>query len=1173
MVESNQEEGGPAVEVPPWERDALNGRRDDVGVPRDAPVFGLALSGGGIRSATFCLGVLRSLAKNGVLHRFDYLSTVSGGGYIGSAFGRLFNNAGNNGKTVEKGVATDSTGFLWWLRSNGRFLAPAGQKDLLQAWSGHFRGFISTQTEVALIATLIACAVTLPHLVYAATPFLRSHLLAGGSIWWWIVPFFLAWAATGLYGYWFLGPPTPRAAWTAAIATCGFVALLAGAYFDAIVYRQLIVTGSFVLLAPVPYAYFSARRRSAFREDANRVYFNQRLAAGLKLSLLVALAGATDLASWYAKYAVETQTSDGSRLLTAAAITSFLLAVARGVLPVIDKTKDTSGRLPWGAVAQFVGYFALAAIVVIWSTLLQLWIFPEDQGSGMWIPWAWARWGCVVVLVVLFLSANAGAVSQLNRSSLHLFYRSRLARTYVAVGNRTVPPVGKPRFPVNILRRYKRKDTENVVKVTELMDGDDVPMAGYTPHAFGGPIHLINCCVNQTVDDRTGNYNADRKGMCLTVSALGLETGTHFQNQPISPGLAVTTLARWVAISGAAIGSGMGSLTRSGTAALFFLSGLRLGFWQRNLETNPPPARKWPAKYKAMFCEIFAHFPGVRSPDWYLSDGGQFDNTGVYALLKREPKVIVLADCGADPTYAFADVENLVRKARIDYDASIDFVDPLQLQLAGFPAANRFGTPNSISADAGEECFLLARIRYESGCIGWLLVIKPRLRDVMTLDLAGFADQNPDFPQQSTGQQFFSESQWESYMHLGELLAEPLNQMLMAALPAFAPQVQPSRPPDTKLSATAPPFAPSRHRLAATVGTSVGLGAVLTALVTGWQAFSSERAREAADDAAQAKRAVDISSQISDLDAEVSTASTFGIDLRHGVDAILDAHDVISPNSDLRAKVQRLLADLRGLCNQSAASDAAECATRLPSLTDLSEPPESNWSKALDIYLTWRDQPAERVAVSTEPAQTVAVAEEPAEAAPPPAAAPPPQAAPPPPMDEGATTGSAAPAIASREPSPELASPASAFSPPNSTAPKQTQQENRTVTRPSDAEVTAACGRAGQPFTVYTQIYDEQSRSYVSSALSLMGNLGLIARGIENVTATAAAKGRPAPFEWRQPAVIYGPGGAMCAKALAAWTNEAIPQFKSTQVRAVALPAGTGKSGIIELWVPRNLKD
>src|SRR5206468_1823907 len=44
----------------------------------------LCISGGGIRSATFGLGILQGLARCGLLEKFHYLSTVSGGGYIGS---------------------------------------------------------------------------------------------------------------------------------------------------------------------------------------------------------------------------------------------------------------------------------------------------------------------------------------------------------------------------------------------------------------------------------------------------------------------------------------------------------------------------------------------------------------------------------------------------------------------------------------------------------------------------------------------------------------------------------------------------------------------------------------------------------------------------------------------------------------------------------------------------------------------------------------------------------------------------------------------------------------------------------------------------------------------------------------------------------------------------------
>src|SRR5579871_3874600 len=50
---------------------------------QDQPLAALCLSGGGIRSATFALGVIQGLAEKGLLKDFDYLSTVSGGGYVG----------------------------------------------------------------------------------------------------------------------------------------------------------------------------------------------------------------------------------------------------------------------------------------------------------------------------------------------------------------------------------------------------------------------------------------------------------------------------------------------------------------------------------------------------------------------------------------------------------------------------------------------------------------------------------------------------------------------------------------------------------------------------------------------------------------------------------------------------------------------------------------------------------------------------------------------------------------------------------------------------------------------------------------------------------------------------------------------------------------------------------
>jgi hypothetical protein len=67
------------------ERHPGDARPLDLGGDAPDDLTGLALSGGGIRSATFALGVLQALAHHDLLRRFDYLSTVSGGGYIGTS--------------------------------------------------------------------------------------------------------------------------------------------------------------------------------------------------------------------------------------------------------------------------------------------------------------------------------------------------------------------------------------------------------------------------------------------------------------------------------------------------------------------------------------------------------------------------------------------------------------------------------------------------------------------------------------------------------------------------------------------------------------------------------------------------------------------------------------------------------------------------------------------------------------------------------------------------------------------------------------------------------------------------------------------------------------------------------------------------------------------------------
>ncbi len=125
---------------------------------------GLGLSGGGIRSATLNLGILQSMAKNQWLPRIDFLSTVSGGGYIGSFLGRFFDRlrssplAGADGLPpqstlgrVEEELSDPESPAIDWLRRHGNYLAPKGNADWRLGIAAYLRNFLSVHFVVGLL--------------------------------------------------------------------------------------------------------------------------------------------------------------------------------------------------------------------------------------------------------------------------------------------------------------------------------------------------------------------------------------------------------------------------------------------------------------------------------------------------------------------------------------------------------------------------------------------------------------------------------------------------------------------------------------------------------------------------------------------------------------------------------------------------------------------------------------------------------------------------------------------------------------------------------------------------------------------------------------------------------------------------------------------------------------
>lgn len=776
----------------PVDEDALVSQRRAAAGVADAvaPKIGLALSGGGVRSATFNFGLLRGLARAGSLRQVDYLSTVSGGGYVGSAFTRLF-NATQGAQAVEDGLRSDTSTLLWWLRSNGRYLTPAGLRDMIQAGASITRGTLATHVEVAVLLVLFACALALPYCTSWAWPVgLRD---ASVSFWWAAAAASLWLVSHHIFAYWSWADEAATwpsigdgvlAVLSAAIAVYAWHGASAILFEEAPGVRQLgVIAGYALLLSPVT-SLLSRLRERVLGWRAGRLKHTRALGFALAAAVLLVLAGVLDLGTWLLAHRA---TGLGSTLPGIAAFIVAAYRMLHGPLKrLIAQLSKSSVTLEPGAIAAFIGLLLLFLLVVFWTTAVQWLASPCDSREAQracstfagWFGWpAGGRWLVLFAAPIFYVGLTLRIPLSLNLSSLHHFYRARLERAYVSTGNAN-------RFPKGALvSRDQHEKAVKHMKLARAMPGDDVELAAHEPQRFGGPIHLVNCCINQTVDDRTDTYNADRKGVALTVSSLGLETGTRLpvRGGPVAPG----TLSRWASISGAAASSGMGSQTSPGLAALLFLSGLRLGYWSDGLDRQDPGRRQFILRSALVFRELFARFPGLGDPCWYLSDGGHFENTGVYALLKRKLPLVIASDCGADPAYAFGDVDNLVRKAYIDYAAVIEFVKPpassspmspeeAELRAAiGLPA--EFGLNTDANARRfGAECLLLGRITYVHGSRGTLVVVKPRVTGGLCVDTDSYAARHVPFPQQPTADQFFDEAQWEAYHRLGAHLARLL---------------------------------------------------------------------------------------------------------------------------------------------------------------------------------------------------------------------------------------------------------------------------------------------------------------------------------------------------------------------------------------------------------------
>lgn len=823
------------------ERAAINERRRNAGVSLDAPVVGVALSGGGIRSATFCLGLFQALARLKLLSRIDLLSTVSGGGYFGGFLGAALSRPGSSVAQTEQELANNHSWSVNWLRENGRFLSPNGAGD---SW-------IAVAVALRNWSTLHVVLLTFSFLLLALGALIRADLCTGrytGEYWrgleqyCWDHPAMHIW-----WSPWLVLPLIPLVLVMVPTATVywltQFLPLMKALRACLGIFRRQV----------------AAMTMREFAAHAQNV-LTRSFMMGLVVTLaLLGFAAADSLGqTGYLRWSANS--------FSFPSLWALLTGTGIGLFAFGSKITIYIERLLGKRMFAVPLNVVALALALLWALLIVLaesvvacgfaWQWQQVVVDGRFQPMS-GGWPLMLAIAVCFAASwfFSRAFSFVNLSSMQQIYAARLSRAYLGATN-----------------PQRRRHANH--SMTDLIPGDDLPLDAYAPHRQGGPLHLINVTVNETVSGKTQIERCDRKGLAMAVGPCGLSVGIDSHalwgaesldpaacaarletpQRPIAPivsadgecqhalcrtprgaesgppchRIEALPLGRWVAISGAAFTTGTGSNTSLGLSLLLGLANIRLGYWWDSGiaagQSGAPRARPnflellsrlvsriLPVQ-TCLMTEFFARFHGPGRRHWYLSDGGHFENTACYELIRRRVPFIICSDAGQDRRYEFGDFANLVRKARIDFGAEIQVVRR-RADLATDDPGVRFpmpkleelvhpnlidviGTPEDFPAlatsagnedkDADEKAArplvgrarahaMLARIHYtDTDEFSWLLLVKPSLQGDETADVIQYQRTHGLFPQEPTTDQYFDEAQWESYRKLGEHIGTEL---------------------------------------------------------------------------------------------------------------------------------------------------------------------------------------------------------------------------------------------------------------------------------------------------------------------------------------------------------------------------------------------------------------
>jgi hypothetical protein len=835
----------------------------------------LCLSGGGIRSASYCLGVLEGLARfsrqasrtgSRLLDDLDYLSTVSGGGYIGSWLMAWAERLSQAGQQHAFRVVVDA------LADNSQL--PSGDPEPQPV--RHLRSYTSfLAPELGLtLDTFTLVAIVLRNLFVT---------------WLMLVPIFTAALALPLVS-WSLVPWVARSnsACTASIlavaaAACFVVAAAVAAYclpshHGAIdvgvaaartaprVFVGLVALGSWLLteswlikeernayqyhfgrealevLMLIALACFGALAFSFWRSYRNRLKASEteekhsggRFAAELLgVFFSTVSVSAVSVALLYLlgkcllpKLALERGWC-GDRIMLFLALPSVCCvllvgsALLSGLLSDYEQEEDREwwGRagglilalvLVWVAVHATIFYArhwwtgAVGLLLGLLGSLVGLspattagtrtikltqlsgigkflarhhLVLPSACGIALaflflgmswaeqtllnWHPLALTHRDLLSSLALLVVASLAALLLNwainVNTFSLHGMYRMRLMRAFLGASN--------PRQRPNPFTNFDPEDSRREEQML---------------HQPGAPMHIINTTLNLVGAHKLAWQQ--RKAEPFSMSPLHCGSWRRaYASASIYGGDKGVSLATAMAISGAAFNPNMGYNSSPLVTLLMTVFNARLGWWLPNPASAEdirgeltPDGRAFLGQnspwlgLSPLLREAFG-----RTDDTYrwieLTDGGHFENLGLYEMVLRRCHLIIVVDASTDPECHFEDLGNALRKIEIDLGIPIRFAGALGMEKGAKPT-NHYSAVATIDygcVDASPDKRWTARP-------GKLVYIKPGLNGSEPPDVTAYAGSHPLFPHESTADQFFNETQFESYRHLGSYVVEQI---------------------------------------------------------------------------------------------------------------------------------------------------------------------------------------------------------------------------------------------------------------------------------------------------------------------------------------------------------------------------------------------------------------